>query len=162
MLVTGARQGTDGRPWYQVLLPVRPNDKAGWVPADSIKLVPERERLLIDLSSFTLTWYRGGKVADRFRVGVGAPGFPTATGTFYVWASIPQPPGSPYGVYALGLSGFSNVITDWAGGGRMAIHGTAVASDQGHRVSHGCVRVFNPNMSKLRHVPLGTPVVIQH
>jgi lipoprotein-anchoring transpeptidase ErfK/SrfK len=64
-------------------------------------------------------------------------------------------------VYVLGISGFSTVFTDWPGGGRMAIHGTATASDRGQAVSHGCVRVFNSDMRKLRNVPLGTPVVIQ-
>ena len=28
-------------------------------------------------------------------------------------------------------------------------------------VSHGCIRVYNPDMRKLRRVPLGTPVIIK-
>jgi lipoprotein-anchoring transpeptidase ErfK/SrfK len=64
-------------------------------------------------------------------------------------------------VFALGLSGFSNVLTDWPGGGRMAIHGTPYASNKGQMVSHGCIRVYNPDMRKLRRVPLGTPVIIK-
>ena len=58
------------------------------------------------------------------------------------------------------LSGFSNVITEWVGGGRMAIHGTSDPSDRGHDVSYGCVRVYNPQMKDLTDVPLGTPVWI--
>jgi lipoprotein-anchoring transpeptidase ErfK/SrfK len=69
-------------------------------------------------------------------------------------------PHGPYGVYALGLSGFSDVITDWIGGGRLAIHGTDDPADRGHDVSHGCVRVYNPQMRSLTDVPLGTPVWI--
>ena len=64
-------------------------------------------------------------------------------------------------MFALGLSGFSPVLKDWPGGGRMAIHGTAHASDRGLMVSHGCVRVYNDDMVDLRRVPLGTPVVIR-
>jgi lipoprotein-anchoring transpeptidase ErfK/SrfK len=82
-------------------------------------------------------------------------------GTFYVWAQVPQAsPFGPYGVFALGLSGFSPVLKDWPGGGRMAIHGTSDPADQGQMVSHGCVRVYNPDMTLLKHVPMGTPVVI--
>ena len=28
-------------------------------------------------------------------------------------------------------------------------------------VSHGCIRVYNPDMRKTQHVPLGTPVIIK-
>jgi lipoprotein-anchoring transpeptidase ErfK/SrfK len=120
-----------------------------------------RQRIVVDLSARSLTWFRDGHRQDRFPVGIGAAATPTATGTFYVWAQVPQAsPFGPYGVFALGLSGFSPVLTDWPGGGRMAIHGTSNPADQGQMVSHGCVRVYNPNMSLLRHVPMGTPVVI--
>ncbi|HXF57614.1 MAG TPA: L,D-transpeptidase [Actinomycetota bacterium] len=45
--------------------------------------------------------------------------------------------------------------------GRVAIHGTADPSDRGRHVSHGRVRVYNPERLPLRDVPLGTPVVIE-
>ena len=88
------------------------------------------------------------------------PTSPTAPGHFFVWARVPSDPAGPYGVLALGLSGFSDVITDWVGGGRLAIHGTSHPSDRGEDVSHGCVRVFNPQMLSLADVSLGTPVWI--
>jgi lipoprotein-anchoring transpeptidase ErfK/SrfK len=43
----------------------------------------------------------------------------------------------------------------------MAIHGTIDPSHLGRDVSHGCVRVLNPQMLELRDVPLGTPVLIR-
>ena len=120
-----------------------------------------RQRIVVDLSERTLRYYRDGKLADRFDVGIGRPETPTAQGTFYVWAQVPQAsPTGPYAVFALGLSGFSQVIKDWPGGGRMAIHGTSNPGDRGHMVSHGCVRVFNDDMVGLKHVPMGTPVII--
>ena len=42
----------------------------------------------------------------------------------------------------------------------MAIHGTDNPYDRGQQVSHGCVRVYNPQMEQLRSVPMGTPVLI--
>ena len=96
-----------------------------------------------------------------FSVGIGTPTYPTTPGRFSVWAFVEYAdPSGPYGAFALGLSGFSDVITDWPGGGRMAIHGTADPGDRGAAVSHGCVRVYNADLEALRDVPLGTPVTI--
>ncbi len=162
MLVTGRRTDDAGAAWVRILLPIRPNEATGWVQASDVQLRPVRDRVLVDLSERSLRHVHDGKLVDRFEVGIGQPQWPTATGTFYIWEHVPQASHTgPYGVFALGLSGFSEVLTDWPGGGRMAIHGTSVSSDRGQMVSHGCVRVFNPDMEKLTKLPLGTPVIIR-
>jgi lipoprotein-anchoring transpeptidase ErfK/SrfK len=162
MLVTGDRTDDAGIGWIRILLPIRPNEAAGWVHAADVELKPVEDKIVIDLSTRSLEHFRRHHLVDRFEVGIGQPQWPTATGTFYVWAHVPQAsPTGPYGVYALGLSGFSEVLKDWPGGGRMAIHGTPYASNKGQMVSHGCIRVYNPDMRKLRRVPLGTPVIIK-
>ena len=156
-----ARDG-HGDPWLKVLLPIRPNGSAGWVKMADVSVQRVEQRIVVDLSDRTLRYFRRGRLADRFSVGIGRSETPTAVGTFFVWAQVPQASASgPYGVFALGLSGFSPVLKDWPGGGRMAIHGTANAADRGQMVSHGCVRVYNDDMVDLRQVPLGTPVVIK-
>ncbi len=157
-----ARDG-DGNPWLRILLPIRPNGAAGWVRMGEVTVRKVEQRIVVDLSDKTLRYYSHGHLERDFSVGIGRPETPTAVGTFYVWAQVPQAsPSGPYGVFALGLSGFSPVLTDWPGGGRMAIHGTANPADRGLAVSHGCVRVFNDDMVALRRVPLGTPVVIRN
>jgi len=162
LLVVGKRLEPTGVRWFRLQLPIRPNGSAAWVPENEVRLVPRDQELVIDISRRTLSRYVAGKLADRFRVGVGQPQYPTAIGTFFVWIKVPQPsPYGPYGVFALGLSGFSPVLSDWPGGGRMAIHGTSNPSDRGQQVSHGCIRVYNPDMQTLRAIPLGTPVVIR-
>ena len=162
MLVTGERTDDAGIDWVRVLLPIRPNEADGWVHESDVDLTPVQDKIVVDLSTRTLEHFHGRKIVDRFRVGIGQPQWPTATGTFYIWAHVPQAsPTGPYGVYALGLSGFSDVLTNWPGGGRMAIHGTPYASNRGQMVSHGCIRVYNPDMQKLKRVPLGTPVIIK-
>jgi lipoprotein-anchoring transpeptidase ErfK/SrfK len=162
MLVTGERTDDAGTDWVRVLMPIRPNEADGWVHADAVKLERMDQKIVVDLSTRTLDRYVGKRRVDRFHVGIGQPQWPTATGTFYVWAHVPQAsPTGPYGAYALGLSGFSEVLKDWPGGGRMAIHGTPYASNLGQMVSHGCVRVLNPQILQLRKVPLGTPVIIR-
>ncbi len=162
LLVTGAERDAAGGGWLKVLLPIRPNGASGWVKASDVRLIRQRERIVVDLSSRMLRHYVDGELVDRFSVGIGRPEFPTATGTFYVWGHVPQAsPTGPYGDFALPISGFSEVLKDWPGGGRMAIHGTADPGDRGQMVSHGCIRVYNPDMLRLRRVPLGTPVVIK-
>jgi lipoprotein-anchoring transpeptidase ErfK/SrfK len=162
MLVTDARRDAGGEPWYRVLLPVKPNGSAAWVRGTEVRLVPRDQKIVVDLSERTLDHYVDGDLADHLSVGVGTPSAPTATGTFYVWIRVRySSPTGPYGPFALGLSGFSEVLSEWPGGGRMAIHGTSDPSDRGHAVSHGCVRVYNPELKVLRHVPLGTPVIIK-
>lgn len=161
LLVTDAARDVSGEPWYRVLLPIEPNGSAAWVRGTDIRLVPRDQKIVVDLSRRTLLYFVGGDLSARLSVGVGTPSAPTATGTFYVWIRVPySSPTGPYGAFALGLSGFSEVLSEWPGGGRMAIHGTSDPSDRGRAVSHGCIRVYNPELKVLRRVPLGTPVII--
>jgi hypothetical protein len=151
----------EGTAWYEVRLPIRPNGAMGWVRGDQVQTRKLHERVVVDLSEHRLRRIAAGDTIETFSIGAGAPATPTPPGKFFVWAHVPTgEPHGPYGVFALGLSGFSDVITDWVGGGRLAIHGTDDPSDRGGDVSHGCVRVFNPQMQALTDVPLGTPVWI--
>ena len=160
LLIHNAR-ATDSGDWLKVYLPERPNGSTAWVRRKDVRVVKLRHRIEVDLSKTTLKHFRNNKLIRRFKVGVGEDRYPTPKGVFYVWAKVPQPSASgPYGNYALGISGFSPVLSDWPGGGRAAVHGTAVPGDKGQKVSHGCVRVFNDDMKKLTGVPMGTPVVI--
>lgn len=151
-----------GEAWYEVLLPRRPNGSTAWIEeGKGVRVVELKDLIEIDLSKFTLSRFTSGKLVDRFKVGIGQSQWPTPTGIFYAWAHVPQPsPTGPYGAYAIGLSGFSPVLTDWPGGGRFAIHGTPYKSNTGLKISHGCIRVFNKDVLGLRNVPLGTPVII--
>jgi lipoprotein-anchoring transpeptidase ErfK/SrfK len=161
-LVTEAMRDDAGAAWLRILVPERPNGATGWIRRGDVELRRVRERIVVDLSDRSLVQIRRGRTVHRFTVGIGTAATPTATGRFYIWARVPQAdPAGPYGVYALGLSGFSEVLLNWPGGGRMAIHGTSDPSDRGQMVSHGCIRVFNPQMRLLERVPLGTPVVIR-
>jgi hypothetical protein len=162
LVVLRAQRDAEGTGWFQVLLPERPNGSTGWVRSAPMKIVLIEDRIEIDMSEFEMSHYRRDRLLGTYEVGTGTQENPTPRGLFYVWASVPQPdPAGPYGAYALGLSGFAPNLSDWPGGGRAAIHGTTDPGDKGERVSHGCVRVFNPDMRKLKTVPLGTPVVIR-
>jgi hypothetical protein len=151
-----------GDAWYEVFLPLRPNGATAWVNEREVHVRPIDHRIEVDLSERMLRYYVDDEVKERFHVGIGTDATPTGRGEFYVWVKVYYAnPYQAYGIGALGLSGFSPVLSDWPGGGRMAIHGTSNPGDRGRPVSHGCIRVYNDDLTKLLDVPLGTPVEIR-
>ena len=157
----GERVGV-GDVWIHVLLPDRPNGSTGWVRARDVDASNVQDRIVVRLHTHTLIHYRDGHPVAHYQIADGKPSTPTTPGRFFVWARVGYADTTgPYGNFALGLSGFSRVITDWPGGGRMAIHGTADPSLAGEDVSNGCIRLFNPFMAKLIDVPMGATVTIR-
>jgi L,D-transpeptidase catalytic domain len=151
-----------GSVWFHVLLPERPNGSTGWLRAQDVDTSSVQDRIVVRLHEHALIRYRDGERVSRYMVADGTSSTPTTPGRFFVWARVGYADtDGPYGNFALGLSGFSRVITDWPGGGRMAIHGTADRSLAGEDVSNGCIRVFNPLMSKLIDVSMGATVIIR-
>jgi lipoprotein-anchoring transpeptidase ErfK/SrfK len=156
--VIETRTKAGGETWLRVMLPHHDLGERAWVRSNELRLIRVRERIVVDLSSFTLRRFRNGRLLHRFTVGIGRPEYPTPLGTYFIMARLQQGlPNGPYGVYTLGTSAFSPVIDD----GRVGIHGTADPGDRGQRVSHGCIRVYNTDMVKLRSVPIGTPLVFK-
>lgn len=161
------RDATDeqGHIWLRIQLPIWPNGQEGWVSASDVRLADATERVVIDLSERRLTRFRSGAAVTRMSVAVGSGATPTPAGRYFVWAKVATArPSGPYGSFILGLSGFSEAIepwTEWPGEPRLAIHGTDDPADAGQAVSHGCVRVWNELLRRLRGVPMGTPVVIK-
>jgi lipoprotein-anchoring transpeptidase ErfK/SrfK len=75
---------------------------------------------------------------------------------------MPEDAGGPYGPGAIGISAFSPVLTGWAQGGPIAIHGTNEPWSIGHAVSNGCIRLPNPVLRRLfKQALAGTPVLIR-
>jgi L,D-transpeptidase-like protein len=153
----------DDGDWLRVLLPMRPNGSEGWVRGEDVALASNPYRIEVDLSDFQVTAYKYDEEILKSSAAIGTGGTPTPTGLFFTTIlAKPSDPASPYGKYAYGLSAFSEVLTSFAGGeGQVAIHGTNQPSLIGSQVSHGCIRVDNPTITKLaRLIPLGTPVRI--
>ncbi len=152
--------------WVEVLLPGRPTGATAWLALDGsgVELRPVTTEIEVDLTARTLTLYDAGEVVLTTPVAIGSPDAPTPTGRFSVTDKLQDPnPDGAYGPFALGLSGRSEVLTDFAGGdGQIGIHGTDDPSSIGQAVSHGCVRVPNDVVQLLAGVlPLGTPVTIR-
>ncbi len=147
--------------WLRVLVPMRPNGTEGWIKSNHVRLSSNPYRLEVDLGDLELEAYRRDRLVFRHSVAIGTAATPTPTGLFFsTILARPSDPESPYGKYAMGLSGYSEVLTTFAGGeGQIAIHGTNQPSLIGTPASHGCIRVDNPTITRLaRMLPLGTPV----
>lgn len=159
VLLVEQRQGD----WVKVRLPARPNHRSGWIPAADVELETVDLAVYVDLQTKTLSVRSGDEVVVRSPIAVGTPENPTPLGTFYVTDKLETPdPGGGYGPFALGLSGYSETLTEFAGGdGQIGIHGTNDPGSIGQAVSHGCVRLPNDVIEALATLlPLGTPVHI--
>ncbi len=154
-----ARRGA----WLGVVATERPNGRVGWIRAAHTEPAVARTRLVVDLGTRRLRVLRDGRTVLRVPVAIGAPGTATPTGRFAVTDGLKPPPGSPYGCCILALSGHQpNIPQGWAGGDRLAIHGTSDPSSIGRAASHGCLRASDRDMRRLlRIVGLGSVVEIR-
>jgi hypothetical protein len=152
-----------GVTWVRVRLPQRPNNVTGWVQRFALgpfHLV--HTRLVVNRRALRITLFNRGKRRFTARVGVGAPGTPTPTGRFWIREKFRAGGGSLYGTRAMGTAAYSDVLTDWPGGGVIGIHGTDQPGLIPGRPSHGCVRVRNPDIERLyARTPIGTPLLIK-
>lgn len=150
--------------WLEVLLPVRPNGSTGWIREADVDLVSDPYRIDIALGAHTLSVFQDDTLVSQYPIGVGTSQTPTPGGKYYIKELLQPPsPNGPYGAYAYGLSGFSNVLDEFNGGdGVIGIHGTNDPSTIGTDVSHGCIRLTNEAITELVGIlPLGTPVQIE-
>lgn len=151
--------------WLEVLLPVRPNGRTGWIKATDVRLTEHSYRMTINLTDHLLTVTQSKRVLLTAPIGVGTATTPTPGGLYYTKELLRPPrPDGVYGPYAYGLSGFSNELTTFDGGdGVIGIHGTNDPAGLGKDVSHGCIRIPNAEIVKLVEqikLPLGVPVQV--
>jgi hypothetical protein len=161
-----------GEVWVKVRLPMRPNNTTGWVLRRRLGgYRAVRKQLVIDRRHFIASLYavirgRRRKIWTS-RIGVGEPRWPTPGGRFYVRERLVVPR-TPYlrmwyGPFAFGTSAHAPTLTggNW-GEGVVGVHGTGWPWLIPGRVSHGCVRVYNHKIRRLRRLMrLGTPILIR-
>ena len=153
-----------GSRWVRVRLPMRPNNRTGWVPRRTLgRYYVVTTFLRIDRRRLRAALFDRGDPVWTARVAVGTAAAPTPPGRFYVRSRIvPTDTSGTFGVFAFGTNGYSPGLSDWPGGGVVGIHGTNRPKLIPGWVSHGCVRVRNGPMGRLRSLmPLGTPIEIR-
>jgi lipoprotein-anchoring transpeptidase ErfK/SrfK len=161
--IVGAVVDRDCTPrWYRVQLPRKPNGVTAFVRSRALRVETVPTRIVVEVAKRRLTLYRNAKPVVTATVAVGSPSTPTPTGRFYVnQRLVPTDAGGPFGPGAIGISAFSNVLTGWAQGGPVAIHGTNEPWSIGRAVSNGCIRLPNETLARVFNAALaGTPVII--
>ncbi len=163
-LVFLAVEGSAPVGWLQVRLPVQPNGTTGWVRRDEVTLFENPYRIEIDRAGHRLQVFHLGEPWLETSIAVGTGSTPTPVGDFYLLELLAPPdPTGPYGPYAFGLSGFSEVLDSFGGADTaiIGLHGTDQPEALGTDVSFGCIRLANEVMEQLATtLPLGTPVRI--
>ncbi|HEV2590291.1 MAG TPA: L,D-transpeptidase, partial [Gaiellaceae bacterium] len=71
LLAVGEQRDKAGRLWLKVSAPGRPNGRYGWVRAEFVDTVPIYKKVVVDLSSRTLSVYDHGRLRYRTRVAIG-------------------------------------------------------------------------------------------
>ena len=146
-------------------------------PRPEPKSASKEPYLLLRLNERRLyVMYNGVKQPPQgYPVAIGRPQFPTPTGRFQVNELVKNPdflafdfnnpkggdrgrvPPGPHNPLGLRWIGFAS-----AHGWQVGFHGTANTSALGQAVSHGCVRMSNPDVVDLyNRVKLGTEVVVE-
>jgi L,D-transpeptidase catalytic domain len=157
----------DHRRWLGVHSPVFANDETGWIPNDPATLDLSRTRtaLHISLPEARIRLRRAGKVVYEVPISIGRAGTETPAGRFQVTDKLPASrfPQGPYGCCIIALSARQpNLPPGWAGGDRIAIHGTSEPDTIGQAASSGCLRASDADLQVLmRDVPVGAPVFIR-
>jgi hypothetical protein len=162
-LVLRSKVGPNGHPWLQIRLPRRPNGSKGWVPGGAFgrRLRTVTTAFELDKSELKARLYEDGHEVWMSSVGIGQPSMPTPSGHYWVRERLNNLGGnSAYGPFAFGTAAYSR-LSDWPGGGVVGIHGTNQPSLIPGRPSHGCIRVPNAKILKLKQLmPVGTPIWI--
>jgi hypothetical protein len=156
----------DERRWLGVHSPVFANDEMGWIPNDpeALDLSRTRVSLRVSVSEAEIDLRRGGETVREIPIAVGRAGTETPPGRFQVTDKLPASrfPAGPYGCCIIPLSARQpNLPAGWAGGDRIAIHGTTQPETIGQAASNGCLRASDTDLRVLmRDVPVGAPVFI--
>lgn len=165
--VIGRETDRSGETWLRVRVPGRPNGRTGWVRATALmkfRYVGGKQ-LVVDRSAREIRLLDAGngkrrRTVLRAPVAVGKPSAPTPLGSFYLTAGF-RPDDSFLGPWAFETSAYA-AITDWPQGGIVGLHGTSKPSSVGHEASHGCLRVYNEVILRLKRiVDPGTPLLIK-
>jgi lipoprotein-anchoring transpeptidase ErfK/SrfK len=156
------RRDRSGAPWVRASLAVLPNGTTGWIPRTALGgYGTVHTRLDVDIARLRATLYRDGRAVVSAAIAVGTASSPTPTGRFYIRNKLARYRSRVYGPVAFGTSARSPTATDWPAGGFVGIHGTDRPDLVPGRISHGCIRMRNPDILELaRRMPIGTPVTI--
>ncbi|TDB39707.1 MAG: hypothetical protein D9V44_01750 [Actinobacteria bacterium] len=138
-----------------------PDDKTTTRTATYRRLsYPAATSIVIDKSDFRLYWVKDDVLVKTYPIAIGRVGMETPVATWKILAKYKTDPSSVYGPRKMRLfrktgtgSSVKYVYTAYA------VHGTNEPWVIGTKASHGCIRMYNAEVTELwPQVPLGTLV----
>jgi lipoprotein-anchoring transpeptidase ErfK/SrfK len=134
----------------------------------SISLASGKTQLVVALSDRRVYVYRGDVVIASYPIGVGKKGWETPTGSFQIMKKQLNPIWRHPITGKVFSSGEDSPLGDrwigfWSDGrNQIGFHGTPDDEVVGSAISHGCLRMRNPDVRLLyKQVGLGTPVEVR-
>lgn len=124
--------------------------------------MPASTYVLVDKYNFNLYYVKDNMMQRIYPIATGTPRTPTPTGYFIIGKKELMPnPYTSWGVVRLLIyRQEAYAQRHWSG---YAIHGTNNPSSIGREASHGCMRLFNENVTVLSHeIPMGTLLLIKN
>jgi lipoprotein-anchoring transpeptidase ErfK/SrfK len=146
--------------WDQIQVPMRPNGHTGWVKRGWLGgEIISHTVIVVQRRAARLYVYKFGKLEFTAPVGPGKPSTPTPPGHFWIAEGFPsQDPF--YGPWAFGTTDYA-VDTDFPDDSIVGLHGTDTPKLIPGHPSHGCVRLKDADILKLKKfVSIGTAVWI--
>jgi lipoprotein-anchoring transpeptidase ErfK/SrfK len=145
-----------------------PSVTESWEFSNPTPAATQQPRLIVDLNDRQVSLYRAGVLQRRYEIAVGKEGWETPTGQYQVihmevnpvWQHpftgevFPSGAGSPLGSRWIGF---------WTDGRhQIGLHGTDQEDLIGTAVSHGCIRMRDPDIQELySQVEVGIPVIVR-
>jgi len=119
-----------------------------------------RSKIVINLQDRKLTVMRDGKPVAEYEIAVGKPETPTPTGHFRI-TNMRSYPGNTTNVFGVRWMQFHRVKSSNGGSFLYGIHGTNEPEKIGDAVTHGCIRLSNPDVEQVfAQAYIGEPVEI--
>ena len=147
----------------EVRLVQRPNGVTAWIPASAASVSRTPYHLVVDLAARQLLVFKAAKLVRRAPADIGTGQAPTPPGNYFV-AQRDEAPNPGYGPFVIVTSAFATTVTDWEqnGNAMIAISGPlgtgALTRTHGGAVSQGGIRLPTRDLTRLRVLPLGTPI----
>lgn len=131
-------------------------------------LASDKNQLIVDLGDRRVYVQRGDTVIASYPIAVGKKGWETPTGSFHVMYRQLNPTWRHPITGKIFSSGADSPLGDrwigfWSDGrNQIGFHGTPDEEVVGSAISHGCLRMRNPDVRLLyKQVSVGTPVEVR-
>jgi len=132
------------------------------------RLISGNRHVVVDLSDRRAYVYRSDVVIASYPIAVGKKGWETPTGSFQVTHMQQDPIWRHPITNKVFAAGTDSPLGDrwigfWSDGhNEIGFHGTPDTNVLGSAISHGCLRMRNPDVRLLyKQVKVGTPVIVQ-